>query len=212
MRGIILFCFCSILAFPLFSQERKDIGLLLGGSYYIGDFNPGTPLYSPSPALGLLFRYNLNSMYSLRASATYGGLKGTAPVNTYLPSAKSSFSTSVVQAEALFEMNFLKFNTTDHFRNNFAPYVAIGIGGALVDGAFTTHVPFGVGVKYALGGRITIGAEWKMHKTFSDAIDGYVNPSTNSNSLVHNNDWFSFVGLFVTYRLFNGDFICPAYR
>lgn len=212
MRVVILFLLSSMLTFPIFSQERKDVGFIIGGSYYTGDFNPSTPLYSPSPAIGLLFRYNLSELYSLRASAFYGGLKGTAPSSSYLPLANRSFSTSVVAAEALFEMNFLKFNTTDHFRNNFAPYVVLGFGGAIVNGKFTPHIPFGVGVKYALGGRIAIGAEWKMHKTFSDSIDGYINPSTSSNSLVHNNDWFSFMGLFVTYRLFNGDFVCPAYR
>ncbi len=212
MRVVTLFLLSLMLSFSLFSQERKDVGFTLGSSYYTGDFNPGTPLYSPSPAFGLLFRYNLSEMYSLRASLVYGGLKGAAPSDSYIPSVKRSFSTSVIGAEALFEMNFLKFNTTDHFKNNFAPYVLLGVGGAIVNGKVIPQVPFGVGVKYALGGRIAIGAEWKMHKTFSDSIDGYVNPSATSNSIVHNNDWFSFVGLFVTYRLFNGDFVCPAYR
>ena len=51
-------------------------------------------------------------MYSLRASLVYGGLKGAAPSDSYITSVKRSFSTSVIGAEALFEMNFLKFNTT----------------------------------------------------------------------------------------------------
>ena len=45
------------------SQEKRDIGIQLGGSYYLGDYNIGKPLYQPSPAIGILFKYNLNNYY-----------------------------------------------------------------------------------------------------------------------------------------------------
>lgn len=195
------------------SQERRDLGIQAGGSYYMGDYNQGTPLYQPSPSIGAIFRYNLNKYYSLRISANYGGLKGSySSLNQYLPGSPGSFSKQLFESEGLCEINFMSFNTKHLKKDNFSPYVILGIGGAYVGGEIIPDFPFGVGVKYCPISRITVGWEWKLCKTFNDNIDGYQNVYDGSKAIVHNNDWFSFVGLFITFRLYNKNDTCPVYK
>lgn len=195
-----------------FSQERKDIGIQVGGSYYMGDYNQGKPLYQTSPGLGLIFRYNLNKYYSLRLSANYGGLKGTfSSLNQYLPGVTGSFSKTLIESEGLCEINFMSFNTKHLNKDNFSPYFILGIGGAYIGGEIVPHLPFGIGIKYCPISRIAIGWEWRLSKTFSDNIDNYNNIYDGSRATFHNNDWFSFVGIFITFRL-NKNSTCPVYE
>ncbi len=195
------------------SQERKDLGIQFGGSYYMGDYNQGTPLYQPSPSVGVIYRYNLNKYYSLRISASHGTLKGSySSLNQYLPGVTGSFSKQLIETEGLCEINFMSFNTRHLKKDNFSPYVILGIGGAYIDGEILPHFPFGVGIKYCPISRITIGWEWRLSKTFNDNIDNYKNVYDGSQAIFHNNDWFSFVGLFITFRLYNNNKTCPVYQ
>ena len=195
------------------SQENRDIGVQAGGSYYTGDYNQGVPLYQPSPSLGIIYRYNLNKYYSLRISASYGILKGSySSLNQYLPGVTGSFSKHLIETEGLCEINFMSFNTRHLDKDNFSPYVILGIGVAYIDGEVLPHLPFGVGIKYCPVSRMTIGWEWRLSKTFTDNIDNYKNVYDGSNAIFHNNDWFSFVGLFVTFRLYNNNKTCPVYE
>lgn len=195
-----------------FSQERIDVGAQAGGSYYMGDYNQGLPMYKPSPSFGLVVRHNLNKYYSLRISASYAGLKGDyASLKSYLPGITGSFSKQLIEAEGLCEVNFMSFNTKHLDKDNFTPYFLLGIGGAYISGEFIPHIPFGVGMKYCPISRVTIGWEWRLSKTFNDNIDNYNNVYDGSKAMFHNNDWFSFVGLFITYRLYKNT-TCPVYE
>ena len=209
------FLVISILIFfgsSIKSQERRDVGIQAGGSYYMGDYNQGVPLYQPSPSLGVIFRYNLNKYYSLRLSGNYSGLRGNySSLNQYLPGITGSFSKRVIEFDGLCEMNFMSFNTRHLKKDNFSPYVILGIGGAYIDGEIIPQLPFGIGMKYCPLSRITVGWEWRLCKTFNDKIDGYANVYDGSKAIFHNNDWFSFVGLFITFRLYNYNNTCPVY-
>ncbi len=195
------------------SQEKRDLGLQLGGSYYIGDYNLGTQLYQPLTAIGVIYKYNFNNFYTARVSAIYGGLRGSYnPSSHFLPGKTGSFSKRLIEAEALSEINLLAFDTHQYKKENFTPYVIVGIGVAYVDGQIMPHFPFGIGIKICTGSRTAVGVEWRMHKTITDSIDSYENPDGGRKAILHNNDWFSFAGLFLTYRLYNNGYTCPAYR
>ena len=196
-----------------FSQERKDVGIQAGGSYYIGDYNLSKLLYQPSPGIGVIYRYNSSKYFSLRASAFYGGLKGDyTSLNQYLPGSTGSFSKQLIEADGLIEINFKSFNTKHLNKDNFAPYVIVGLGMAYVGGELFPHFPFGVGLKYCPAPRLTIGCEWKLSKTVNDNIDNYKNVFDGTTPTLHNNDWFSFAGLFITFRLYNYKNTCPVYQ
>jgi hypothetical protein len=218
MRNYLIFCLI-IISFLSKSQERKDVGILVGTSYYMGDFNLGTQFYQPSPAFGAIFRQNFSDFYSIRVSSTFSWVRGKHDEsNFYLPPQEAiTFTTKIVEFEGAVEIGFLPFSTSRHTHRPFSPYVTIGFGGAFIMGnhiksKIIPHIPFGVGLKYSPINRLCLGAEWRIHKTFYDEIDGYINYSKSNKSIIHNNDWFGIAGIFVTYRLFNQGVICPAYK
>lgn len=198
-----------------FSQERNDIGLLAGTSYYMGDFNLGTQFYQPSPALGVLFRHNLNKFYSLKLSGTHGYVNGSHnPSNHYLPlmpnSNFNSFSKQLIDINGAVEIGFRSFGTRSADAHSISPYVTVGIGVAFIDRDILVNIPFGIGLKYTPFNRWTFGAEWRLHKTFTDDIDHY-STHTTQRFRIHNFDWVGIGGLFVSYRLVRKGAICPAY-
>lgn len=215
MIRIFSFTFFSIILLNsfCFSQERKDLGVQVGGSYYMGDYNYGKPLYQVSPSAGVVYRYNLNNFYSLRLSASYAMLRGSySSFDYYLPGITGSFLKHTFESNFICEMNFMPFNTKHLKKNNFAPYVALGVGGAYLGDEIIPQLPFGIGIKYCPLPRVTIGWEWRLTKTFSDNIDDYANVYNGSKAIFHNNDWHSFIGIYITYRLHNNKYTCPVYE
>jgi hypothetical protein len=59
----------------LSGQQTFDYGVFGGVSSYMGEINPNKLLYSPSPAAGMFFRYNLHPRQSIRTSIIAGGLR-----------------------------------------------------------------------------------------------------------------------------------------
>ncbi len=211
-KSILFFFALIFFAQITYSQDKRDIGLQLGSTYYYGDFNENQPLNSPSVGFGVLFRYNINNHYSIRASALYSNISGSYPTDKYLPDvAKSSFSKQYIDAKIMGEFNFIPFNPINVRKGNLSPFVNLGIGIQQIGGTFVPAIPFGAGLKFSPGGRHTFALEWQFHKTFTDKIDDYTPPTDGKSVIMHNNDWVSFIGLTYTYRLFNSN-ICPVYK
>ncbi len=99
-------------------------------------------------------------------------------------------------------------------------------GNAAVDeSVVTATLPFGIGFKYTIGQRLGIGIEYQMRKLFSDKLDNlddplaYITTDTNTggekqviyNDPLHNNDWTSYLGLHITYKIYTGKRACAAY-
>lgn len=108
---------------------------------------------------------------------------------------------------------------------------------SLINAAF----PFGIGFKFHTG-RLALAFEWGLRKTFTDYLDDvsttYVDPdllyATNGvlaaliadRSVVNpgeintgrqrgnpsNNDWYSFAGITLSYKLSRKESVCPAYQ
>lgn len=201
------------------AQRDANIGIFGGTAYYMGDINPNRHLYRPAVSLGLLYRYNLNTRYAIRASAYYADLSGSdldfpERLNSDRPFAPAQFQTSLVDMALQVEFNFLPY-TPNILKWAYSPYVSLGISGSLITGSDTDVVnclnfPFGAGVKVNLSSRVSAGAEWSFRKSFSDKLDGLENPS-DTHSFMHNNDWYSFLGVFITFKFFNFATDCPAY-
>jgi hypothetical protein len=212
MKFTLPLLFICISFFSL-SQEKRDIGLYGGTTYYIGDFNPGTPFYQPLPSGGVLFRYNSSNYYSFRLSLGIGAIQGSHnPSKYYLPGTPAPFSSQVISGEGVVEIGFLPFDTRSTKLKKMSPYIVAGIGASSVSGSILPNVPMGAGVKYAFGNRLSLSVEWRFHKTFSDMLDGYTNIDESGRPIVHNNDWYSFGGVHIMYRLYNKKAICPVYR
>jgi len=202
------------------AQNVSDIGISAGAAYYMGDINPSRHFYNASPAFGLLYRYNINPRWAARVNAYYVSLAGADadfpelqhPDRPYNP---AQFKTSFLDAALQVEFNFVPY--TPGLRPlDYTPYISAGIGSGLIMGSDThamnfISMPFGIGLKTTFSKRLNGGFEYSFRKTFNDMIDGIENPSGVS-SLLHNNDWYSYIGVFITYKFFNFDVRCPAYE
>jgi len=205
------------------AQQRviNNVGLFAGGSYYFGDINPEKMFYALSPSFGGFYRLTLNKRYAIRISLYYGRLRADDKDFGYsfAPIRNASFQSTFLDMAIQFEFNFLPYST-DPRKMIFTPYVAGGPGFALLLGSNGVSnefvLPVSLGIKVNLSKRFDIGAEWGFRKTFNDRLDDW-SPTTyslipeNGKSFLHNNDWYSIVGIFASYKIFYGWGKCAAY-
>lgn len=210
------------LAFPalLFAQQQTaDVGLFGGGAIPLSDYSSLNILQSVKPNYGAFYRYNFNSRYSLRINGLLGNVGATGYLNNM--DSQIEFNKQVVSLAALFEINYLDFLLGVE-KMKFSPYVYYGLGMSYYTGAngnsvVTGSIPIGTGVKYAIGKRWAVGAEVVGYKLFNDELDNLSNPYQNThlgkvNDILHNNDWISYFGLTLTYKIYWGRKECPAYN
>ena len=205
-----------LLAITLSGQRRSDYGVMAGVTSYLGDINPGRLLYSPSLAAGIFYRYNFHPRQALRANILYGGLKGNDLDfdNDFQIARGASFSGSVTEFAVQYEFNFFPYSTMGKLWN-YSPYFAAGVGGTYVDSpasAFVPVIPFSFGFKINIHKNIGLEAEYGFRKTFYDNFDDLkdmVDPADYA--WLHNNDWYSFLGIGLTWKIFNKLAGCPAY-
>lgn len=61
----------------LWAQEYKyEIGGMAGGAFYMGDANKNTIFKGMNPAVGAVFRYNINFRWALKANLMWGQVSG----------------------------------------------------------------------------------------------------------------------------------------
>lgn len=92
-----------------FCQPGAEIGVIGGGGYYIGEYNPATPFKAVKSYFGGLYRYNLNDRFALRLNVGFSkiGLQDVEwPGEETFP---REFSTSVRDICGLVEFNFRSF-------------------------------------------------------------------------------------------------------
>jgi len=206
----------------IIAQKRHEIGMFAGASYYMGELNSSKLFYMPSPAIGFLYRYDINSRYALKLTGTFTILKGSDSKSDHLyqQQRNHSFSTLISDISPMIEFNFLPFHAASH-SDYYSFYVTAGIGAMFMQSPsnFPVHpvIPFGLGFKYGISKRIVMAAEWTFRKTFTDYID-QLPPDEYSNGipskqLSYNNtkDWYSFAGITFTYKFALGSNSCPAY-
>lgn len=213
---IVLFSLMvTIKALP--QQQTADLGLFLGGSVPITDLTGTDILKSVNLDYGAFYRYNFNSRISLRINALYGKVGAEGDLDG-MPA--QGFNKDVFDLSALVEINYLDFIIGVE-KMKFSPYVFTGLGlttyGGISGGVFTPNIPIGVGVKYAIGKYLSIGAEASLRKLFNDELDNMENPHSSAglqkvNDLLHNNDWISYFGLTLSYKFYWGKKPCPAYN
>jgi hypothetical protein len=216
MKKIYSLIFFIFLGLSLAGQRNADWGLFGGVSSYFGDINSSKVLYAPLPAGGLFYRYNFNPRQALRAGVFVGGLQGNDLdfKNAFQQTRAASFSSVVGDFTLQYEFNFMPYSTQGK-RWNYTPYFAAGGGLALLSSPSFTYVPvipFSFGFKVNVYKNVGLEAEYGFRKTFYDNFDGVkdlVAPSDYSK--VHNNDWYTFTGIAVTWKIYNKLAGCPAY-
>jgi len=232
---ILSLLFLGILWFGFVTRAKSqhvEIGVFGGASYYLGELNPGKPfLNKPRPVIGVLYRKNWSKRYSLRLSANYGNLAAEDKINNTEWSSfrELSFSSSIIEASGLLEFNFLPYQINNYNTFPFTPFVFIGVAAFRVSptvkntstnteinekAIIAPSVPFGVGFKFNFVRNLGLAIEWGVRKTFTDEVDGlsptYINGYQLSNS--QNNDWYSFAGISLNYKILTKSDRCPVVK
>jgi hypothetical protein len=210
-----IFLFIS-LSVTVAGQRNSDYGVFIGVSSYIGDINPNRLMYSPLPAGGFFYRYNFHPRQALRANLFFGGIRGNDLDfdNSFQRTRAASFSGTVGELSLQFEFNFLPY-TTEGKLWDYTPYIAAGAGIVAVNSttfAVEPVIPFSVGIKVNIYKNMGLEAEYGFRKTFYDNFDGLKDMVAPSDyAWIHNNDWYSFAGISLTWKIFNRLKGCPAY-
>ena len=212
--------------------QFHEVGLFLGGSNYIGDIGTDRYIDPNSPAIGLLYKWNVTNRYSLRGGFTLTKLVETEYNNSDINRFNRSYKVDNSIQEALvgIEVNFKEFNLHDA-DFNFTPYFFYGISYFRYEqyfitptGPFSTPtynnygkdekiaVPFTLGVKLNPNPLFIIGFELGARYTLTDNLDGSNPENEYANELgykfgnVANNDWYIFMGFTISFTF--GDLPC----
>ena len=155
---------CCVMA-----QHTTDLGVQVAAATYWGDIENVDYSKSITPVVGILGRWNFNKRLAIRGQLFTGNLKaegifsnaniaqsGTRPPNDeydFDPLNRNyayNFKRSFQSVEGLFEFNFRDYKLGSGKKDNFTPFVSIGIGGffsrALRTGSFILEpTPLGTG-------------------------------------------------------------------
>jgi len=198
ITGKFLILYAILLAIPAIAgaQNTMEVGLFGGGSYYLGDLNPGVHYKGTKIAYGLLARYNIDERWAVKLSAYRGEVKGSTSTTNYLPERDLTFNSPITDVSAVVEFNFFPYWTGSK-RNSLTPFIYTGVGvfffkpmagsvqlqplgtegqnisydGRKPYNLTQVNIPFGIGGKLSIGKRLGLTVFWEMHKTFTDYLD-----------------------------------------
>ena len=121
-------------ALSVSAQHQKhsvEVGVFLGGCYYIGDLNPTAHFNQfTKPAGGLVCRYNINPRLAARANLFFGSIEGHDSYSSS-PAAiqrNLSFKSPIDELSAQLEFNFFDYSIGNE-KKKFSPYMFLGIAG-----------------------------------------------------------------------------------
>ena len=125
--------FSALSGFGQRPKPSAELGVFLGGSYYIGELNPmGHFNQFTKPAGGIVFRYNFNNRLAARVNAFFGAIEGD---DSFTDSPQQQqrnlyFKSNISELSGQLEFNFLDYEIGDE-RRGFTPYMFGGVGGFL---------------------------------------------------------------------------------
>ena len=217
MRKILITLLLSLSLVSAFPQRSADYGVSLGMSTYLGEINPVDLFYNPGPAAQFFYRYNLNPRQALRANLLGAWLSASDYdfINQIQQSRGSSFSGLLGELGATYEFNFFPYSTMKSRITDYTPYLAAGVALSVFDaGNFSVFpsIPFSAGVKVNIANQVGLEFEYGFRKTFYDNFDGLTDMvDPGDRSWMHNNDWYTFMGVSVTWKMYNKLAGCPAF-
>ncbi len=110
-------------------KSSVDLGIFLGGSYYIGDLNQTKQFLFTKPAGGVLFRYNVNPRLAFRGNVLFGSIEGHDSYSSDLAQKQRnlSFKSNINEVSIQLEFNFLNYRIGVE-KEKFSPYLFFGTG------------------------------------------------------------------------------------
>jgi len=219
MRKCIIVTIIILWHFKLDAQEKFDFGGSGGVSYYMGDINSHKFPYMPAPAFGALVLYNITNRHAISFALNKMSLSGADELNKnmFYQVRNKSFTTSLYSVESQFVFNFLPYENMTKARENITFFTAGGLGYSIISNTNSgakqhLSLPLTIGAQYNIIKMVTLGVKWTYYKTFNDKIDGVKTLENNLyESIIHNNDWYSYMGIFIIFKPFKERTKCPVY-
>lgn len=192
------------------SAQTWEIGGSIGGAGYIGDLNPNNPVKISGVSAGVFGKRNFDGYFSAKLNIGVGNIAAYDSRSGYpqFRDRNLNFKDQLREVSLTGEFNFMNY-IPDAGRNKYTPYIFTGIGiasyapraqdfygneaglrqlkteGQLKPyGNNTVVIPYGLGIKYNLGGKFTIMADMGYRYAFTDYLDDvsgvYADKSTMS--------------------------------
>ena len=203
--------------FPLsgFAQPGGEAGVMGGGAYYLGEYNPSRHFKNVGIYYGAFYRYNLNDRFAFRLNLGMTKLEYTNErlLSVGVDRYPLSFKADVKDIAGVVEFNFRSFMIpkTDE-TSLWSPYLFAGVGYLTAGKEGTLTIPAGLGIKFNLFYNLGLGVEWGVRKTFSDRLDGLEDPwKTGESNMIYSKDWVFVTGITLSYR-FPYDPECHGYK
>lgn len=188
-------------------EYRVEVGAGAGSATYLGDYN-GNLLKGIQPWGALTGKYRFTPRTALALSVGFSKFKGnSSKAGTWYPGEQYSFDKQMIDAGVRVEYNFWAYGTGREYRGarRVVPFITLGIGAtyhANPESGVAFNLPLGAGVKVKVATRLNLSAEWRMHFTFSDKLDGVKDPyGIKSSGLFKNCDGFCILQIALTYDL-----------
>jgi hypothetical protein len=204
-------------------RQRSEVGLGLGTFTYTGDLARNYNFGNSKLAGTVLYRANISSIVSFRASVTAGNLGATdrkKPIDAFAATRAASFNLFLFEAATAFEYHFLDWRDTRR-RLRFTPYVFAGFALFGISGNPAKNeeysnvqatIPFGIGIKYVLNPKWYVALEGGVRKTFFDYLDNISDEDPAYKNYQYgnkyDNDSYYFLGVTVTRTFY--DIPCPV--
>ena len=216
----------------LHAQTTYDLGLYLGGVNYYGEIGKKAFVAPNRAFFGVIGKMNFTEKLSARASITYltladndrdanDGFRGNGRGRDLY------YSFEHTNIEGVVALEFVPFSFFKNKPNPIDFYIYGGLGAIYGDEAYyplstgfeyvesvvygtrtRLTVPMGAGFKTFVGRNFMLGIELAPRYSLSDNLDGSYpdDERVEPNRLVNfeNNDWYTYLGLTLTYRFGKG--------
>lgn len=207
------------------AQYNHEIGITGGGSFYLGDANLSLPFHKTNVAYGGFYVYNIDTRYALKAHVIAATIEGDSRDFNYIfPNQQFGyFDRKLIDIGLNLQFNFFDLGQSKYYNshNSITPYFMIGMGYLaynniyIGDNVYKFTIPMGIGGKWKMNDRFTLGIEWKINKLFLDDLDVsnseskiLSNPYQTKNTSFFDTDWYSLASISLSYNLFNTRRFC----
>ena len=197
------------------NSQTYEVGLMIGGSNYIGDVGSTTYISPNDFAVGAIGKWNRSKRHAFRASFLYAELNADdANGDDRRRQRGLSFNNSVKEFSVGLEFNFWEWYLYSG-DSQFTPYLYTGLTGfnfgeqaidanndiTAYSDRWNVAIPMVLGIKKTIGRHWVLGAEIGARYTFTDNIDGSDPDSAFGTGFGNfgNNDWYVFTGITLSY-------------
>jgi hypothetical protein len=202
---LLFICFST----NCFSQIN-EVGVFTGVTNYVGDIGSTNYLRPKDVGAGLIYKWNYNPRIALRATYTYMRMKAddADSENIVRQNRGLSFSNNINEFALGMEFNFFEYDLSSDTKT-YTPYILVGIAAfdyrtvrpAQTAGNFTytrntsIALPFGVGFKSKIYGKLAFAIEARVRYTFVDDLDYSTPEFPQLDFGGTGNDWYMFTGV-----------------